>query len=332
MERDPDDFHRSDRRYRRIDAASCGPLSIARLSIVIPTLGREAVLLDTIGSLLGLEQRAAEILIIDQTKDHRAETSSKLGEWHAQNKIRWIKRNKPSIPAAMNAGMYQAANPLVLFLDDDIVPSDGLIQYHENAHAEDPGLWASVGQIIQPWQKPADVPAPGKMSGLKKDFDFPFYSNLDSNTENVMAGNLCVHRERALSIGGFDEGFIGSAFRFETEFARRVINAGGKIRFLGKASIHHLHYQSGGTRQYGSHLTSMSPMHGFGDYYYALRHARFPESWVYCIGRLFRHVRTRFHLTHPWWIPAKLIGEIRALLLASKAVKTAPQYFELPND
>ena len=37
---------------------------------------------------------------------------------------------------------------------------------------------------------------------------------------------------------------------------------------------------------------------------------------LYLARKPFREVRTKFHLLHPWWIPVKLIGEIRALISA----------------
>jgi hypothetical protein len=33
---------------------------------------------------------------------------------------------------------------------------------------------------------------------------------------------------------------------------------------------------------------------------------------------MIREVCTRFHLRHPWWIPVKLTGELRALVWASR--------------
>ena len=39
-------------------------------SIVIPTCNREQVLLDTVAALLGLERRANELLVVDQTAAH----------------------------------------------------------------------------------------------------------------------------------------------------------------------------------------------------------------------------------------------------------------------
>jgi len=154
-------------------------------------------------------------------------------------------------------------------------------------------------------------------SSLISDLDFQFNWTEPAWVENVMAGNLSVIRDKALGIGGFDENFIPPvSYRFETEFAKRIIAAGGRIRFEPAASIRHLRAAHGGTRSLGSHLTSASPLHGVGDYYYALRCGKGLERVCYMLRRPFREVCTKFHLRHPWWIPLKFIGELRALVLA----------------
>jgi GT2 family glycosyltransferase len=210
-------------------------------------------------------------------------------------------------------------------MDDDIVPVSDLVKVHQEAHLADETLWATVGQIIQPWQESSQVEPPRALKGLRTDFDFPFHSTIVAEVQNAMAGNLCVNRKRALSIGGFDETFVGSAYRFETDFAKRIVKAGGSIRFLGSAGLRHLKASAGGTRRVGSHLTSASPSHGFGDYYYAFRHGKASEAWLYSIQRMIREVRTRFHLWHPWWIPVKLLGEFRAMIAGFRAAKTYRQ-------
>jgi SAM-dependent methyltransferase len=137
---------------------------------------------------------------------------------------------------------------------------------------------------------------------------------------------LSVDRALALSVGGFDENFIPPvSFRFETEFAKRLIAAGGKIRFSPEASIRHLRISTGGTRSRGSHMASFSPLHGAGDYYYALRCGKGLDRILYMLRRPFREVRTKFHLLHPWWIPVKFIGELRAMALAFRLDKTGPR-------
>jgi GT2 family glycosyltransferase len=161
---------------------------------------------------------------------------------------------------------------------------------------------------------------------LRRDLNFRFNSAEPAWVENVMAGNLSVKREFALQVGGFDENFIPPvSFRFETEFARRLVAAGGRIRFAPAASIRHLRAGQGGTRSQGTHLTSASPLHGAGDYYYALRCGKGMERVGYILQRPFREVRTKFHLTHPWFIPVKFIGEMRAMILAFQLYKTGPQ-------
>jgi hypothetical protein len=129
-----------------------------------------------------------------------------------------------------------------------------------------------------------------------------------------MAGNLSVKRERALQIGGFDENFTGAAYRFETDFAMRIAAAGGKIWFEPLASLRHLQLSSGGLRSYGDHRSSPKPVHSMGDYYFALHHV--PHFWRYAAGRIVKNVATRYLATHPWLIPAKLIGESRGLIAA----------------
>lgn len=131
--------------------------------------------------------------------------------------------------------------------------------------------------------------------------------------------SLSVKRDGVIAAGAFDETFVGVAYRFETEFARRLIERGGRIRYCPEASIHHLRASKGGTRATGSHLTSADPKYGVGDYYFALiSSVPTSEKVAYMLRRPIREVCTRFHLRRPWYIPIKLAGEFRAALLAMR--------------
>jgi hypothetical protein len=89
------------------------------------------------------------------------------------------------------------------------------------------------------------------------------------------------------------------------------------------ASIRHLKIPTGGVRAYGDHRTSASPAHSIGDYYFARRHAR--KFWPYALQRLRRNDVTRFHLTHPWTIPAKIIAELRGLTGSARLARLGPR-------
>ncbi|HEX9983235.1 MAG TPA: glycosyltransferase [Thermoanaerobaculia bacterium] len=283
------------------------------ISIAIPTYNRDAVLVETVERLLALTPPADEILIVDQTVAHPPEIEAKL----AALPIRWIRLAEPSIPKAMNVALREARSSHVLFLDDDVIPSPSLVAEHAAAHTE--GVWAVVGQVLQPGEEPAHFDEATLRRGLLRDLEFRFRHDTACDVQNVMAGNLSVDREKALSIGGFDEQFIAVAYRFESDFALRIVKAGGRIRYEPRATLRHLKAPSGGVRAYGDHRTSAHPAHSVGDYYFALKHL--PRFWPYALQRLRKNVLTRYHLTHPWQLPSKITGELRGIRLARKLLQ-----------
>jgi glycosyltransferase involved in cell wall biosynthesis len=269
------------------------------VSIVIPTLGREAVLLDTLGHLLALADGAAEILVIDQTPEHEPATQAALTEMDRSGRIRWLRQSAPSITAAMNRGLLEARQDIVLYLDDDIVPGSGLVRAHLAAH-ESSGAHLVAGRVIQPWQ--SDTPDDAGDA-------FSFNSGRPAWISEFMGGNFSVARDIAIDLGGFDENFVRVAYRFEAEFAHRYRAAAHRIAFEPQAVLRHLKAPSGGTRSFGDHLTTWRPDHAVGAYYHGLRTGKLREL----VARPSRAVVTRYHLRHPWRVPGTLLAEAAAL-------------------
>jgi GT2 family glycosyltransferase len=248
-----------------------------------------------------------------------------LKAWDREGRIRWIRLEHPSQPAALNVAICKSTQPFLLFLDDDIRIDPGFVKAHYEAF-ESEEIWAVAGQVLQPGEAEDTGYRHQPQTGLLADVDFVFRSAAKCFIRNGMSGNLCVRRNRALEIGGFDENFSPPvAYRFDNEFCKRLVRAGGKILFAPEARIYHLRARRGGTRTSGSHMTSISPEHGVGDYYFALRCAAGREKFFYMLRRPFREIRTKFHLAHPWWIPVKFIGELRAIRLAFKLCRRGPR-------
>jgi GT2 family glycosyltransferase len=290
--------------------------TIVALSVVIPTYGRERVLVETIDYLLKLRQGPAEIVIVDQTPEHEKDTQHVLAELESSKKIRWIRLASPSITHAMNVALEQARYEIVLFLDDDIVPGENLIDAHARAHAQgDCNIVA--GQVLQPGEKPAD-----EEQSVGR---FTFCSSRRQYISDLMGGNFSINRDVALKLGGFDENFVHVAYRFEAEFASRAIAAGERVLFEPDASIRHLKASTGGTRSYGGHLTTISPSHSVGEYYYLLRSKRIPRRTLKILARPMRAIRTRHHLSHPWWIPGTLFAESWGFLWAVALALRGPR-------
>lgn len=294
-------------------------MNASDVTIAIPTYNRGAILIDMLRRVLQLSPPPREIIVLDQTVEHPREVADQLDAWHDTGAIRRLRLEVPSIPKAMNRGLLEAKTPIVLFLDDDVVPVPEIVQAHARVY-DDERVWAVVGQCLEPGQQPEQVTSP---AALFPDFQMRFNHDAPRDIENVIAMNLSMRRERARSIGGFDENYVMVAYRFETDFARRIVAAGGVIRFEPRARVRHLRIPTGGTRTYGQHQTSSLPGHSVGDYYFALRHA--PSFVAYVLYRLRTNVVTRFHATHPWTIPAKLLGEVRGMRLARRLAKEGPK-------
>jgi GT2 family glycosyltransferase len=299
----------------------------ADVAIAIPTYGRDQVLVDTIAACLAEAEAPGEVLVIDQSPTHEPEAEATLAGWHAAGTIRWERLTVASQPGAMNHALRVTSKPLLLFLDDDIVPRPGFVAAHVAAHNEFERC-VVVGQIVQPWQEPADVAPPPSPSPLKADFEFPFHSTRGVWMQNAMSGHMSVAHDLAVELGGFDENFQGAAYRFDTEFARRAIRNGARVRFCPEASLRHLRAARGGTRIHGNHLASADPIHGVGDYYFALLYGWNASTVGYMSRRMVREVATKFHLRHPWYIPVKLIGEVRAFLWALQLKSRGQKLFQ----
>jgi len=281
------------------------------VSVVIPTLGREDILVDTLRHLLALQYSPSEILVIDQTATHLPATDAALANFERQGAIRWIRLPEPSITHAMNIGLLQAVSEIVLFVDDDIVPLGELVESHREAHDDESVAAADrsivAGRVLQPWHVDGSTPW-DRLASTESGF-----------VEEFIGCNFSVKREAAIRLGGFDERFVRVAYRYEAEFAARAHRAGLRIQFAPAAFIHHLKAQGGGTRSFGQHLRTFLPSHTVGLYYFLLR-AR-PSNWRrdFLLGPL-RAVTTRFHLRRPWWIPvmlcAQLLGACWAVAMA----------------
>jgi GT2 family glycosyltransferase len=276
-----------------------------RLSIVVATYGREEVLVETVERLLALSPPPEELLVVDQTIEHGAEVERRLRAWRDAGSIGWLRRNRPSIPAAMNEGLVAAKGDLVLFVDDDVEPAPDLVAAHRSAH-EESGAQVVAGQVLQPGEEPA------ALSGAR----FSYRSSLGQEALEFIGCNFSVERSFAVEIGGFDERFVGAAYRYEADFAARARAAGGRIWFAPRASLRHLRAPRGGTRAHGSHLETFRPVHSVGEYYHLLRN-RPSGAALRVLTRPWRSVVTRHHLRRPWWIPVTLAAELAGLVWAA---------------
>ncbi len=290
--------------------------SLPTVSIVIPTYNREQILIQTLDNLLALEHKAIEIIVVDQSLEHQEDVNESLSKLDASEKIHWLKLSQPSIPNAMNIGAISAKGDIILFVDDDIICRSELVLEHAKRY-QDTSVHGVAGQVIQSWEQELAPEEGSYRSGHHHDPDaFMFNSAIGCTVRRFIGCNVSFRRIELLKIGGFDNNFAKVAYRYESESAERFVSSGYTLVFEPSASIHHLKEESGGTRSYGDHLTTIKPAHSVGMYYYFLVVKNQHKRWFRFIGSPFKHCATRFHLRHPWYIPITFISQLSGMIWA----------------
>lgn len=278
------------------------------ISAVVPTFRRERHLVDTLHSLIALLKAGDEILVVDQTSKHEQETEAALQGWARAGAIRWYRKSRPSQCEAMNVAAHLARGDLLLFLDDDIVPFENLLEGHRRAFLEEPGLTATSGQVLQPWNP---EPLPGASRDRALDFDFA--SSEACDVLSLMAGNFAMRRETFLAIGGMDENFAGNNYRNDAEMAHRILaRTGRRVRFVPQAGMRHL-LAGGGNRAFGHKDTWGAIGGSIGDYYFALMWLPAGAAVRHALRRMVRAPLNRFTLRRPWLVPMIVSRELVAL-------------------
>ncbi|HMP90068.1 MAG TPA: glycosyltransferase [Kiritimatiellia bacterium] len=281
-----------------------------KLSVVIPTYLREQVLIDTCAQLLEhMDPVDMELLVIDQTPLHESQVKEWLQINASQGKIRHIRQNTPSLTQARNTGLIQARGEIVLFLDDDVIIHKDLLENNLRWYrsAEIGAVTGEVYNCTDPLNPPPlDHPELGtrRHSGI----------NVAQYAKNTSGGNHSVRRLLALSSGGYDEQFVGSALAEDLDFSQRLMAAGGKIWYDPEAWIIHLGLKSGGCGVSGTRIWP-EWMHSANLLLYAFRHGKRQKNTVRFLWMSLRNGPLRKEIIiRPWRWPGAVIGFVRGLV------------------
>src|SRR5262249_41815511 len=155
-------------------------------------------------------------------REHAPATRSCLELLSSSGQVRWYQRPDPGICPAMNCGACLARSELLLFLDDDIIPSPHLLEGHRQALSLPAAPPATCGQVLQPWDEGPVDHVPDFAEG------FHFAYSRECDVLGLMGGNFGIRRQTFLDVGGLDENFFGAAYRWEAELTYRLFRKTGR--------------------------------------------------------------------------------------------------------
>jgi GT2 family glycosyltransferase len=218
-----------------------------RVSVLIPTLGREKELIDTIDALDAQTILPDEIIVVDQNVPRLERVDKHLA---SNSRVKHLHFETKGVSLNYNRALKAAGGDIVLFLDDDVLLDPRLIEMHLRAYNKDPGLAGVAGRVEQPSGDllPERVRVVGAYHRWSGRITARFNAVRSCEVSIVPGGNMSFRRESLLRADGFDLGFGGNGYFFETDMGLRMVEGGQRIYFEPEAALKHLMAPSGGAR------------------------------------------------------------------------------------
>ena len=251
------------------------------VSVVIPTYMRAASL-DRLLSMLESVDRPLggfEVIVVDDgSSDRTAEVVS-----GAAISVRYVHQENSGPATARNRGWQLASAPIVVFTDDDCVPSSSWLVDMAAALDANPEF-AAVGGAIRPL-------ADGFRARFVQAERLVDHGADERGVRYLVTANAAVRTVALSAVGGFDERFPGAAGE-DTDLGFRLRAAGYRLGVTGSGLVHHDHrigwralfrtYHKHGRAR--SSLARLHPDAGIGA---SMRSMMTPAYWVrrYCMYR-----------------------------------------------
>ncbi len=209
------------------------------LSIVIPTLGRQHLLsrvLDRLGRQTGAGD--FEVLVVADAQERDLDALDAVVAARSFH-VRRIAAGRAGASAARNAGWRAASAPVVLFLDDDVLPEPSLVAEHLDWHGRYPDEHIGVLGRVR-WADELRVTTFMRWLELGIQFDYPRIVGIEAGWGRFYTANASVKRALIERAGGFEEERLPFGYE-DLDLARRMEPLGFHLLYNRAAVAEHVH-------------------------------------------------------------------------------------------
>jgi GT2 family glycosyltransferase len=185
--------HRLERTAQRTGGPANVMTEREQVSVVIPTIGRVALLRDCLESLAACRPRPAEVVVVDQSG---LPDVARLVRGYDRLGARIVESDARGVAAARNAGLKAVSHDTVLMTDDDCTVAPEWVRIGARLLSDGPQLIVT-GRVLPVGDARA---VPSTIEDLeRRDYTGTphFYV--------LYTGNVGLHRGEVLAVGGFDE-------------------------------------------------------------------------------------------------------------------------------
>lgn len=207
-----------------------------RVSVILPTYNRQDRLKRV---LAGLEKQSYplndfEVVVVsDGSSDG---TDDYLRTLETPLQLIPLFQPNQGVAATRNNGLRRATGDVVLFIDDDVVPSPKLIIEHLAWHEQYGQNVVVMGPMLTPDDFDMAPWVQWEQAMLMKQYDDMIKGRWEPTARQFYTGNTSLARRHILQAGGFDASFRRAE---DVELAYRLANQGLRFLFNPKAIGYH---------------------------------------------------------------------------------------------
>ena len=304
-----------------------------KVSVVIPTLNRCEKLRQCLTSLTCQSSKDFEVIVVDG-----GSTDGTLGMLQ-EFQVETIRQKGRGIANAENLGIHDSKGEIIAFLDDDCITNPSWLSSLVKPYVASNRV-GGTGGIVRIGFTPATDP---KKLSLFRYFD-AIYSkivlegchsrigviartgaltqNFDQGeqlveVDHVQGCNMSFSSKVLKDLGGLDEDYSGTGFRWETDLCIRARKAGYNIIFNPKAEVfHNTDYKKFVTPQYKYY-------EGRNDIYFFLKNLKPSDAEGWFRFLIWQSIHTLYSLY--WYFKShntaylwELLGKIHGFQFAVK--------------
>jgi GT2 family glycosyltransferase len=200
------------------------------ISVVIPTVGRPALLAETLASLARCRPQPAEILVVSQNASADAAVVAASGIPGA----RLVPSDGHGTGRAVNDGLKRASNQTVLIVHDDCVVREDWVAVAAREMSLTPEGIVSGRVLPPPGADPRAVP-----STIELDRPRDYTGELHCGV--LYPNNMACPRDSVLALGAFDEAILHAE---DCDLCYRWLRAGRQLRHVPDLVVWHRDWRS----------------------------------------------------------------------------------------
>lgn len=168
------------------------------VSALVCTRNRAHNLVDAVKSILHPNSMCCELIVIDQSSDHRSHEA--LQPYLFDSRLRYVQSDSVGKGTALNLGIELARGEFVAITDDDCEVNVTWPQYHVEAFVKHPQVAITYGNVVAGSHDP------------EKGFIPEYHISRDRLSRNILeklpargiGANTAIRRSAILALGGFD--------------------------------------------------------------------------------------------------------------------------------